>query len=201
MPDQPDLQLNKCEAVAALTSPARRLHLAILTAFTQSGQPPSRSELDAIATGHGIDPAAALAELGDRDVVTFDQRGEVRAAYPFSPRPTAHHVTWDGGPTVYAMCAIDALGISAMIRHPVTITTTEPDTHMAITVRVDNDTATWDPATAVVYAAETGDACCPSADRTCGYIKFFTSPAAARDWATRHPGSATSDRPKPSALT
>lgn len=80
-------------------------------------------------------------------------------SYPFSPTPTAHLVTWDGGPTVYAMCAVDALGISTMLGHPVTITTAEPDTGEPITV---------------VFAGATGDTCCPSVEWTCGYINVFT---------------------------
>jgi hypothetical protein len=39
-----------------------------------------------------------------------------------------------------------------------------------------------------VFAEATGDEGCPAADRTCGYINFFTSVRAARAWAQRHPG-------------
>jgi hypothetical protein len=74
-----------------------------------------------------------------------------------------------------------------MLGRPVTISTTEPTTGEPITVQVDGDRAQWTPDTAVVYAAATGDACCPSADRTCGYINFFTSAEAAHAWAGRHP--------------
>jgi hypothetical protein len=38
-----------------------------------------------------------------------------------------------------------------------------------------------------VFAGATGDEGCPSADRTCAYISFFTSARAARAWAQRHP--------------
>jgi hypothetical protein len=48
-------------------------------------------------------------------------------------------VTWAGGPLTYAMCAIDALGISAMLGHPVTITAAEPGTGCFITVHTDSD--------------------------------------------------------------
>lgn len=37
-------------------------------------------------------------------------------------------MSWAGGPTAYAMCAIDTLGMSAMLGRPVTITAAEPDT-------------------------------------------------------------------------
>jgi hypothetical protein len=39
----------------------------------------------------------------------------------------------------------------------------------------------------VVFAGSAGDSCNPSADRSCGYINFFTSRRAARAWARRHP--------------
>jgi hypothetical protein len=47
-------------------------------------------------------------ELRDRDVIRLDPYGIIEVAYPFSARPTAPLVTIAGGPTVYAMCAIDA---------------------------------------------------------------------------------------------
>jgi hypothetical protein len=108
----PDLNKGGC---AALTGPARQVHLATLTAFAQTGRAPTRGDLERTARAEGAYPAAVLAELAERDVIAFDQAGEIRAAYPFSPSPTPIQVTWEGGPVTYAMCAIDALGLSAML--------------------------------------------------------------------------------------
>jgi hypothetical protein len=85
------------------------------------------------------------------------------------------------------MCAVDALGLSAMLGLPVTITAAEPDSGRVITVVVDNDRARWRPRTAVVFAGSAGDTGCASADRSCGYISFFRTAWAARAWARRHP--------------
>jgi Alkylmercury lyase len=85
------------------------------------------------------------------------------------------------------MCAIGALGMSAMLGRPVTITAAEPDTGRIITVHADSSRARWRPRTAVVLAGSAGDACRPAADRSCGYINFFASRRAARAWARRHP--------------
>lgn len=184
---RPSLELNKAVAAAALTPAARRLHREILTAFVEAGQAPSRGDLEQIAARHDIDPRPILAELAERDVVAFDASGEIRAAYPFSPSPTSSTVTWEGGPTVYSMCAIDALGMSAMLDRPVIITATEPGTGDVVIVEVDGDRATWVPDTAVVFAGSIENACCPSVDRTCGHINFFTTVDAAHGWADRHP--------------
>jgi alkylmercury lyase-like protein len=183
--------LNKARATAALTPPARQLHQWVLTVFIDTGHAPSRADLERMTRDQGVDLGvdldAALSELTGRDVLAVNEQGEIRAAYPFSPAPTRHRVTWDGGTSVHAMCAIDALGMSAMLSVPVTVTSTEPDTNHEVTVRVDHHTARWNPTTAVVFAGTTAGACCPSADRTCGHINFFTTADAARDWATRNP--------------
>ncbi|MGH3303938.1 MAG: organomercurial lyase [Streptosporangiaceae bacterium] len=110
----------------------------------------------------------------------------ILAAYPFSPVRRPIRVYWAGGPPCYAMCAIDALGMSAMLGRPVTITAAEPDSGRIITVEADRGRACWSPRTAVVFAGSAGDGC-SSADPSCGYISFFTTAKAARQWARNHP--------------
>lgn len=183
MGEQRDLRLNKANAVAALSTAGRDVHRAVLDRFTETGRPPTRFELEDHARRHDVDPQSVLAELSERDVVVFDPAGEIRAAYPFSPAPTVIHVSWDGGPAAHAMCAIDALGMSAMLRRHVTIVAAEPGGVGSVTVEVDGNEARWTPESAVVFAGATAEVCCPSADRTCGNINFFTDARAAHEWA------------------
>ena len=171
----------------SLTGPARQVYQAVLAAFARTGQPPARSELDRLARNLGASPDAVLAELAGADAIAFEADGEIRAAYPFSPVRTPIRVAWAGGPVAYAMCAIDALGMSAMLGHPVTITAAEPDTGRVITVHADGSRARWQPRTAVAFAGSAGNACRAAADCSCGYINFFASRRAARAWARRHP--------------
>ena len=170
-----------------LSGPALQVHRAVLATFALTGQPPARGELDRLARGHGADPGAVLAELAESDVLAFAADGQIRAAYPFSAAATPIQVSWAGGPDAYAMCAIDALGMSAMLARPVTITAAEPDTGCVITVRADGDQARWDPRTTVVFAGSAGDAGRPSADRSCCFINFFATARSARAWARRNP--------------
>jgi hypothetical protein len=86
------------------------------------------------------------------------------------------------------MCAIDALGVSAMAGVPVVIDSADPFTGEPVTVRVAGATSSWDPATAVVYVGRTGDQCAgPSASVCCEYMNFFATGAAAAAWAASHP--------------
>ncbi|KAA1428775.1 hypothetical protein F0U47_00705 [Nocardioides antri] len=105
---------SKAEAAAALTPVARELHLAVLKSFAASGAPPSRAQLERFPVENRKALSTAFAELVDRDLVAVDDHGEIRAAYPFSARPTAILVQPSQGPAVHACCAIDALGMSAM---------------------------------------------------------------------------------------
>jgi hypothetical protein len=189
-PNQPGnrpVPLDKCECASRLSRPSRLVHQAILRAFARTGQAPSHADLLRVAGAAGVEPAAALAELNHADLIVLDPRGELLTAYPFSAAPTPHRLTLARGTSVHAMCAIDALGVSAMLGQPVTVTSPQPDTGQQVTVKVDGDQATWQPPTAVVLAAATSDCCAPSAQRTCGYINFFTTNAAALAWAGDHP--------------
>lgn len=171
----------------SVSGPAGQVHLAVLMAFAATGQPPSPAEIERLIRAGGGEPDRVRAELTAADMLAFTADGTVRAAYPFSPAPTPVEVSWPGGPHVYAMCAIDALGMSAMLGCPVTISAAEPDTGQGITVAVDGGRARWTPRSAVVFAGTAGDAGLPSADRCCGYISFFTTARTARSWARRYP--------------
>jgi hypothetical protein len=175
------------ERAALLSGPARRVHKAVLAAFTATGQPPRAAEIERLIRSDGGDPDRVRAEVTEADLLAFAPDGEIRAAYPFSPVPTAIRVSRADGPAVYAMCAIDALGMSAMLGRPVVITASEPGTGRAIAVTVDADHARWTPRSAVVFSGAAGDPGCPSVDRCCGYISFFTTARAARAWARRNP--------------
>jgi hypothetical protein len=183
-----DLVPDLASRAGRLSDPARRVHRAVLASFTATGRPPPAAEIDRLIRAQDGDPGRVRSELTEADLLAFTPDGKIRAAYPFSPAPTPIRVTWNGGPpAVYAMCAIDALGMSAMLGRPVTITAGEPDTGRPMTVTVDAGQARWTPRTAVVLAGHAGDPGRPSVDRCCGYISFFTTGRAARGWARRHP--------------
>ena len=71
---------------------------------------------------------------------------------------------------------------------PVVIESADPSTGEPVTVKVDEATSTWNPATAVVYVGRVGGQCAgPSASVCCGYINFFATGVTASAWAASHP--------------
>ena len=164
----------------------RAVHQAVLRSFVQAGTAPDIAAL----AGHAapFEVSQVLAELADGDFLCLDRAGQITAAYPFSALPTRHRVQIAGNATAFAICAIDALGVSAMTRSTVVIESADPSTGVPITVTVDRASSTWDPATAVVYVGRTGGDCAgPSASVCCGYMNFFATRAAAATWAASHP--------------
>jgi hypothetical protein len=164
----------------------RAVHQAVLRSFVHTGTAPDMPNL----AGHAapFEVSQVLAELADGDFLFLDPAGQITAAYPFSAVPTRHRVQIAGEAAAFAMCAIDALGISAMTGRPVVIESADPSTGEPVTVNVDGATSTWSPATAVVYVGRTNDACAgPSSSVCCEYMNFFATRAAASAWAASHP--------------
>ena len=73
-----------------------------------------------ILTGVDADGEAAVARLEAKDLA-LARDGQVLLAYPFAGMPTAFSVLLPGGRQRYAVCAIDALGMPALLGEPVVI--------------------------------------------------------------------------------
>ncbi|MFI6213264.1 alkylmercury lyase family protein [Nocardia brasiliensis] len=162
------------------------LHHAILRAFATHGHPPTLDELAEVAGGYDVSAEDLLQQLHEADVIRLDAAGTIASAYPFSAAPTPHRVRIAGGTTVYAMCAIDALGMAAMLDTDVTIDSGDPVTGEPITVALADQRLHAQPGTAVVFVGGRALAG-PSADTCCRYLNFFTDRAGADSWAADHP--------------
>jgi alkylmercury lyase len=176
---------------AVLPDPLRVLHQRLLGAFLTGTGPPDAPVAAGLAAELGLDPPAALAALAAADLVHTDPAtGSIAVAYPFSGRPTPYRVELAGGPAVFAMCAVDALGIPQMLRRDGQISSVDPTSGQPITVGVHAGAWCFQPATTVLLAGRTaaGDACDTAADWCCPYINFHTDREAADTYRRAHPG-------------
>src|SRR6266545_2770820 len=171
-----------------LPAPIRELHRRVLGHFAASGQAPLRAILSAWAAELGVGLQDALGRLVEADLVEANPAtGHLAGAYPLVASPRGHQVRLPGGLTMEAYCAIDALGIPAMLDQDATITSRDPLIGAPITVEVHDGHARWEPAPVVVgYSTQTdgptGDggtagqaACC-----RCPLIHFHASAATAQ---------------------
>jgi hypothetical protein len=86
----------------------------VLLGYSRIGRAPTP---EVVADALDADPTAVahiLARLRSRDLVVIDAAGHVTGAYPFTDRATGHRVAL-GSREIAANCAIDALGIGAML--------------------------------------------------------------------------------------
>jgi alkylmercury lyase-like protein len=159
---------------ARLEDSERELYFWILDRFATRGRPSSLDTAEA-AERLGLNAQDALETLTREDLVHLDGSGEIAVAYPFSGRPTAHEVRFEGGHRAHAMCAIDALGIAPMFSQSIQIASSDPlaggDVRAHITPEGEG---TWEPESAVVVAGvidRSGASfrgCCPA-------LNFFVS--------------------------
>ncbi|UUV35857.1 alkylmercury lyase family protein [Amycolatopsis roodepoortensis] len=164
----------------------RAIQQAVLRSFSATGCPPTMDELARVAAESSTTAPQVLAALHRGDFLRLDEAGRITAAYPFSALPTRHRVTLAGGVRVFAMCAVDALGIPAMLATDAEIVSTTPD-GADVVVAVHGGRPEAEPSTAVVVFAGTGCDAGPAAEVCCGHLNFFTSHADAVDWAAAHP--------------
>ena len=162
------------ERTARLSSSEQALYRWVIERFARA-TPPTATELAAQAQPLALDPNAAPAALAREDLVHTDDEGAITVAYPFSAHPRGHEVTLGGGRVVQAMCAIDALGIAAMLDQPVEVRSHDPLSGRAIRVHAHPEAVIgWEPETAVVLA---GSSSCegPSYCGCCEVVNFFES--------------------------
>lgn len=162
---------------AQLSAEPRRLHDALLRAFVSAG---TVTDLPALVTTTGLDAAATpdlLDELAAADLVALDDVGHLSGVFPFSVKPSRHRVELGGGPAVWAMCAIDALGMPAMVGREATISSSDPVSGASVEVELGGNHLNWTPDTAVVVLGRSGDG--PIATACCAHIDFYGDAEAA----------------------
>ncbi len=169
--------------LARLPAEVRELERAVLYAFLATGRAPHRGGLPAPSR---IDLDDALQQLREMDLLHIGADGRVAVAYPFSGRPSGHTVQLDDGPTVHAMCAIDALGIPLMTGRDGVIVSADPDDGHPIRIERRGDRWLWAPAeTAVLLTQISGSG--PAADCLCPAVTFHASRLRAEAYRGRRP--------------
>ncbi|GAC1322784.1 MAG: hypothetical protein NVSMB13_01720 [Mycobacteriales bacterium] len=169
----------------ALPAPVQALHRRALLALAASGEPAIREELTGWADELRLDLDPALRTLAEAELVFLDPAGRrVAGGVPFAAEATAHQVRIVDGPTVWANCAVDALGIAAMIDCDLDIRSTDPHTGETVTADSRAGRWTWSPSDAVVFIGSSGegrvtDSCCP-------VINFFAAADHAGSYQRQH---------------
>jgi len=153
----------------------RDLHRDILQSYVQNGIAPDISELD----------QSRLHDLVERDLVVVAQ-GKISSAYPFSSHPTTHNVRIYQR-QIFCVCAIDALGVGAMIGEAVDVSLKCAICAVSIDLQTTGDglgNSASAPDTATIWAGIVEiDGC--AADTQCQSMLAFCSAAHLCDWQSK----------------
>lgn len=170
----------------ALDPLARAVLHAVLERFHAEEGPVKVDEVTALVPGR--DPAEvseAIARLDKKDLILV-QDGQVMLAYPFSGTPTAFLVVLPDGRERYAVCAIDALGVPAMLGHRVTIRSHCYHCREPIEIHARRD-GPIGGAEIMVWVGERGDIRQKACTSICRTLNFFRSEEHLRPWRAAHP--------------
>ena len=171
------------ERLAATGPDDQALYRVLLQALVAGQDVPSLASAAEQAGLTAEQAQAALARLAAADLVALAAEQRVVGVFPLSAGPSGHTVRLADGRQLSAMCAVDALGIPAMLDQPGTIASTDPATGQPIAIRVRNGQADADPPGAVVLLARAGSGTLASA--CCQVIDFYADTAAAQTALTR----------------
>ena len=175
------------ERTARLNDAELELYKQVLHAFAASGRP-SPVWVRERATALGFDADQVLAVLAREDLIHLGADGEIAVAYPFSGRPTRHQVTIGGDREVWSMCAIDALGMAAMLGEPIEVRSSDPVSSEPVTITLDpGGKPKWDPAGAMVIAGTKCECIGPSYQGCCDVLNFFASQSNAEHYLAANP--------------
>jgi len=174
-----------------LPADVRHLHRTLLNILLATGDLPLQS---ALAADLGISQAALdarLQTLVKGDYLAFDGAGHPTCLYPYSVDPTRHAITIDGKRR-FAMCALDALGMAAMLDRALDIESACPicGTPIRLTVRPGVVTRV-EPTATMVVARRHGNA--PAHEACCDFTNFTCSAAHAAALVANTPNATAVD--------
>ena len=159
---------NDAETQAGLPTQLQKLHRAVLRSFLDGNAAPTRRWFREEASRLSLDPDDALARLAEVDLVHVSAE-RLSVAYPFSGAPTRHQVWPAKSRAVWAMCAIDALGVLEMTGEDGVVISSDPGSSAPIRVERHEGEWLWEPEHTVVAIARGS-----SAELLCPQIDFHT---------------------------
>jgi hypothetical protein len=158
----------------------------LLDHFIILGRALTQEEMSEKLGTNNAEVELGLKRLEARDAIVLDERSEVLAAYPYSNRPTIHKVEV-AGKTVFANCAVDALGIPFMVGEDAIIESEciQCRTPVMVTIQ-DSQVQSCVPSDIRVWYTSSQESL-PSLTSQCKSINFFCTQNHLHEWKRTHP--------------
>jgi hypothetical protein len=179
---------SKMECKCELKAEEIRVLRSIFRIILKRGRSPTIEELRLSLKKSEEEITGALDELEKKGDLLLRKKGtqEIASIYPLSLKPTEHQIILEDGTKLFAMCAVDALGMPMMFNRDVRIVSRCEECQQEMVFEVKNgeithmshqDATICSPKTQVYPAAET----------TCPLVNFFCSKKHADEWIEKNP--------------
>ena len=129
----------------------------------------------------------ALDELEKKDILL--RKGgtqEIVSIYPLSLTPTEHQIILENGKRLFAMCAVDALGMPVMFHRRAKIVSQCKKCKKEITIEIKNERITWVSHRNIMIWSP-GRQIAPAAETTCPSVNFFCCKEHLEEWTKENP--------------
>ncbi|UCF08201.1 MAG: alkylmercury lyase family protein [Thermoplasmata archaeon] len=162
----------------ALSREENEIRLFVLTQSPVLGHIPSTDEIRKAFSQLSIEEVDAILNLLDKkDIIHLnDERTLITAAYPFSATETSHFVNLkkEGFKKMYAMCAIDALGMPFMFNCDASIHSKCAHCNDDVELEIKNNEIIFPEPRNVVVWYDLDLSCCAAAS-CCPNTNFFSA--------------------------
>ncbi len=154
------------------------MYLSVVNQFFIKGRAPYLSELN------GNNSNESINLLASKDMLTLDEKGEIKGCYPFTMEQRVHQIQINGH-TVHAMCALDALAPSAMFECPSIVLSECAVTQEPIKIVLDNQQVLNEETLQELHFGinwQAANSCSSCADSLCTEMLFLADNAVAKQW-------------------
>jgi hypothetical protein len=160
----------------------------IFRIILKHGKSPTMEELRLSLKRSDEEITKSLDELEKKGDIILRKKGtqEIVSIYPFSLKPTQHRIILEDGTELFAMCAVDALGVPMMLNRNVKIVSRCEECWQEMTFEIKNGKiARMSHSNATICSPKTQ--VYPAAETTCPQVNFFCSRKHASEWLEKNP--------------
>ncbi len=170
-----------------LTSSEKQALREIFKAILKSGRAPTAGELEQALNKPAGSIIGVLDALQEKDLLLRrEETQEIISIYPFSLTPTGHRVILEDGKQLFAMCAVDAVGVASMFDKDLRVVSECGWCKQEIGIEIKNgEIIEKSHPHILIWNIEAQQG--PAAETCCPMINFFCSSEHFAQWENANP--------------
>jgi len=159
----------------------------IFKAILQSGKAPTIKQLNVALKKSSPGLSRVINKLEEKDLLFRSKKTkEILSIYPLSLLPTDHQVVLGHDKSLFAMCAVDALGIPNMFNKNAKVVSKCEECKQRIIIEIRKGEITSRSCPLVlIWSPRKQEA--PQAKTCCPLVNFFCSAKHLREWEAKNP--------------